>query len=79
MFYRITFWLCFIAASILCALTFLVKGYGSDFMKLVLMSFGAGFVIAIVVNTVVRFMLHAVQWIANINDYRVKSQLKKNS
>ena len=79
MLYRITFWICFIGASIICALTFLVKGYGNDFMKLVLMSFGAGFVIAIIVSTIMRFTLHIIQWVANVNDYRVKHQLRKDS
>jgi len=70
MFYRIMFWLLFIFISIGSAMKLLMSDDGMDFLKLIVISFACGFIIARIVTGLIRVALHSIQWIFNINDYR---------
>ena len=74
MFYRIIFWAGFILITILSAFLFLMNGYANNFLKLILMSFACGFLLSFVLSGLLRFVVHAVQWLDNLNDYRLRFQ-----
>jgi hypothetical protein len=48
-----------------------------DFLPVILMAFGAGFLIAIVINAVIKFVVHAVLWTINANDYRQRREARR--
>ena len=79
MFYRIFFWAGFIVISILSALALLMMGYASDFLKLILMSFAAGFFLSLCISGLLRLCVHAVQWLTNMNGYRLRYQERRRA
>lgn len=61
MFYEIMFWVYFIIASLLSTLYLMMQSDG-EFLEVVLKSFASGFVIAVVLNAIVKRLVHAWRW-----------------
>lgn len=78
MFYEIMFWVYFILASLLSTLYFLMQSDG-EFLEVVLKSFAVGFVIAVVLNAIVKRLVHEWRWAKNVDGYREKYEMRKRS
>lgn len=69
MFYKVTFWIYFVSASLLCTLWMLATE-GRSFPEIVILAFGAGFVVAYIVNLIVKMIVQAFKRLFNFGGYR---------
>lgn len=69
MFYKITFWICFISASLLCTL-WMLTSCGTSFLEVLLAAFGTGFVVAFLINFLVKMTIRTIRWIFRFGAYR---------